>query len=184
MSIALFLIMLAACAVLMAVEHNGARTTLGMKFRGDVQRETMFLAQWGQAVSTPLCALLIWQLDPSRRWPAVLLVVTVVATATVALILKRLLGRVRPNREGAGRFLGPAWRRASHRESFPSSHSACAMAASVFLAHLYPAAALIFLGLGVATAVLRYILEAHWPSDVLAGVALGYAMAWVGLRFV
>jgi len=35
-----------------------------------------------------------------------------------------------------------------------------------------------FWGLAIACAVLRYVLDAHWPSDVLGGSALGYGVAF------
>ena len=74
-------------------------------------------------------------------------------------------------------ILGPSWKHANYRESFPSSHSACAVALSVVLAAYYPPAAVTFWVLAIACACLRYVLDAHWPSDVLGGIALGYAVA-------
>ena len=185
MSIPILLVLLAACAASLLIERSGARTTLQLSFKGDVKRETAFLAQWGQSVATPLVALLIWQLDkPRRPYTALIFVASVLVSSGTCLVLKRVFGRVRPNRENAGKFLGPSWRHANYRESFPSSHSACAMCSSIFLAHLYPAAAVTFWGLGITTAVLRWLLDAHWPSDVIAGLALGYVIAYVGLQFV
>jgi membrane-associated phospholipid phosphatase len=49
---------------------------------------------------------------------------------------------------------------------------------TLVLARLYPQAALIFWTLAIICAVIRYLMDAHWPSDVLAGFALGYAIAW------
>lgn len=184
MSIPLLLILIAACAVMLLVERSGVRTTLHLTFKGDVKRETLFLQQWGQSVATPLAALLVWQLDTSsRRVAAALAVVAAPAMGSVScFVLKRLLGRVRPNRENQGKFLGPSLKHDNARESFPSSHSACAVALSVTLAHLYPAAAVTFYGLGLVTALLRYVLDAHWPSDVIGGVALGYGCAYAALK--
>jgi membrane-associated phospholipid phosphatase len=95
------------------------------------------------------------------------------------MLAKRLFGRVRPGRANAGKFLGPSWKHASFRESFPSSHSACAMALSVVLSRIYPAAGITFLALAVVCGVLRYLMDAHWPSDVLAGWSVGYVLAHV-----
>jgi membrane-associated phospholipid phosphatase len=86
---------------------------------------------------------------------------------------------VRPRRENAGKFLGPTWKHANWRESFPSSHSACAIALSVSLSILYPQAMVVFWSFGIITAVLRYLMDAHWPSDVLVGVAWGYVVGHV-----
>jgi undecaprenyl-diphosphatase len=179
----LLLILLVTCALMMLLEWRGVPTTLRLTFKGDVKRETAFLAQWGQSIATPLVVLIVWQLDPPHRRDAFFMLGGVVSTSVICFLLKRLLGRVRPNKEGAGKFLGPSFGHDSKRESFPSSHSACAIALSVFLAHLYPPAAITFIGLGITTAILRYILDAHFPSDVLGGVAIGYVAAICALRF-
>lgn len=175
------IILLAACALLMLMERMGFPTTLALSFRGDIKRESRWLAQYGQAVSPVVAALLIWQLDPDAKRHtsgAVALLVAVFGSATAGMIIKRLLGRVRPGREHAGRFLGPTWVHANWRESFPSNHTASAVALSSVLAALYPQAAITFWALAVLCAGLRYILDAHWPSDVVGGAALGYAGAW------
>jgi membrane-associated phospholipid phosphatase len=173
--------LLGACLVLMLLENRGLRTTLALHFKGDVKRETRWLAQYGQSLCTPIAALLVYQLDPgghaTRVHRAIAVVAGVGAASVLALILKRTLGRVRPGRENAGKFLGPSTKHANYRESFPSSHSACAVALSALLAMWYPAAAPTFWGLAIGCAALRYILDAHWPSDVLAGIALGYVVA-------
>jgi len=181
MSWTVLIVLVSACAVVMLLERLGAPVTLDLHFKGDVKRETRWLAQYGQSVCTPVAALLVYQLDASgpgvRLWRALGVLGAVSAASVSALILKRLLGRVRPGREHAGKFLGPALRHANYRESFPSSHSACATALSVVLAVYYPQAAATFWGLAIACAMLRYVLDAHWPSDVLGGVALGYGLA-------
>jgi membrane-associated phospholipid phosphatase len=176
----LFFSLLAACAILMALEWRGLKTTLQLEMKGDVKRETRWLAQYGQALCTAIVVLLVFQLDPNhpgvrRAWLAIL--IAVAGTSVVNLVLKRAASRVRPGRENAGKFLGPRVSHANWRESFPSSHSACAVSLSVMLAILYPPGAATFWGLALACALLRYVLDAHWPSDVLGGIALGYGMA-------
>lgn len=175
------IVLVAACAILMLLERLGMPTTLDLHFKGDVKRETRWLAQYGQSVCTPVAALLVWQLDPGSAVPRLHRTIAILAAVSAAsifsMLLKRTLGRVRPGREHAGHFLGPSLNHANYRESFPSSHSACAVALSVLLAIFYPAAAPTFWGLAIACAVLRYILDAHWPSDVLGGIALGYSCA-------
>lgn len=170
-------ILLVLCAVLMILESRGLRTTLSLTFKGDIKRESRWLAQYGQAVCTILAAVFMAQLDPLWRKRMIPLVVAVVVTSIVGTAIKRLVSRVRPDRENAGKFLGPSWSHANFRESFPSSHSASAVALTVMLAGFYPAAAPTFWTLALVCAVLRYLLDAHWPSDVLGGIALGYGTA-------
>jgi membrane-associated phospholipid phosphatase len=173
------------CGVLLIVERAGVRTTLTLTFKGDVKRETRFIAQYGQAVCTIVAVILVLQLDRARgKHVAVPLVVATFGVSLVCTLIKRLTGRVRPDREDAGRFLGPSWKHANYRESFPSSHSANAVAMSAVLAAAYPPAAPTFWTLALLCAGLRYILDAHWPSDVVGGVAVGYLAArvcWWGL---
>lgn len=174
------------CAGLMLLERRGLKTTLKLTFKGDIKRESRWLAQYGQAVCTALAAILVWQLDPLRRSKVLPLVAAVIIATIIATLIKRLVSRVRPDRENAGKFLGPSWSHANYRESFPSSHSASAVALTVMLSILYPAAAPTFWVLALTCAGLRYLLDAHWPSDVLGGIAIGYGIAhgvaWYAFR--
>src|SRR3954471_20069461 len=176
-------VLLGICALLMIFERLGLPTTLQLQFKGDVKRETRWLAQYGQAVSAIVAAAIVWQLD-RRDQPArsLSILFASVGAALVGMIVKRLLGRVRPGREHAGRFLGPTWKHANFRESFPSNHTASAVAMSAVLAHLYHPAAITFWTLAIMCAMLRYVLDAHWPSDVVGGVALGYVAAVLSMQ--
>ena len=161
----------------MLLESRGLPTTLALHFKGDLKRESRWLAQYGQFVCTAVAVILVWQLDPNRRKEAIATVIAVIAASLISTLIKRLVSRVRPGRPEAGKFLGPSWKHANFRESFPSSHSACAVALTVMLAALYPQAAATFWALALICAVLRYLMDAHWPSDVLGGIALGYVVA-------
>src|SRR3954470_11495786 len=169
--------LLAASLLLIVLERLGLPTTLSLSFKGDVKRESRWLAQYGQSVCAAIAALLVYQLESNkdhggRAGLAILL--SVFGAAIAGLIIKKLLGRVRPGREDAGKFLGPSFKHANYRESFPSNHTASAVAMSAVLAHLYHPAAITFWTLAILCAMLRYVLDAHWPSDVVGGVALGY----------
>jgi membrane-associated phospholipid phosphatase len=167
----------ALCVALLIAERKGLRTTLELTFKGDVKRESRWFAQYGQSACTPVASIIVTSLDP-RGWKVGLLVVVApLVTSTSVMILKRLFGRVRPNRENAGKFLGPSFKHANYRESFPSSHSACAVALTVALVFLYPNGFIIFWVLAGICALLRYVLDAHWPSDVVGGIAIGYVLA-------
>lgn len=163
------------CFVMMLVERSGVRTTLQANFKGDLKRESRWWAQYGQGACSAAVAVLLYQLDRRHQAAAIAVLVAAFGASAVCMLIKRAVGRVRPNRDNAGKFLGPTLKHANFRESFPSSHSASAIALSLVLAQLYPPAALTFWVLGIGCAALRYLMDAHWPSDVLGGIALGAA---------
>src|SRR5438034_1770131 len=106
------IVLAAACVVFFVLERLGVPTTLELHFKGDVKRETRWLAQYGQGVCTAVAALLVWRMDkdPRHKNAVLAIIVAVAATSLMATLIKRLLGRVRPRRENAGQFLGPTWR--------------------------------------------------------------------------
>jgi undecaprenyl-diphosphatase len=65
--------------------------------------------------------------------------------------------------------------------SMPSGHAATAFAGAVALAYLWRRGAPFFLLLAAAIAFSRVYVGVHYPGDVLAGAALGAAVAtaWV-----
>lgn len=65
--------------------------------------------------------------------------------------------------------------------SFPSGHTMHATAFIVQLAVYYPDVMWLMLPFAVSVAVSRVILGLHYPSDVLAGVLIGWALARTSL---
>jgi undecaprenyl-diphosphatase len=66
--------------------------------------------------------------------------------------------------------------------SFPSGHAQTAFTAAVYLALLFPRGAVLFLALAALVGLSRVALGVHYPSDVLAGAALGAALAFAAFR--
>ena len=101
-----------------------------------------------------------------------------VSSGVVNVVLKRVFGRVRPDLENlrTERRL----RREPGSLSFPSGHSssAAAFVAGVALEHSAAGAALTPLALGVGYS--RVHVGVHYPGDVLAGLAVGGAVAAAG----
>ena len=114
-----------------------------------------------------------------NRWVPVFLVTVMVGDVVLVNTIKGILDRVRPTFDPIAEKLGP---------SFPSGHSAAAAAfyaaAALVLARRRspPTRALLAGGavaIAVAVACSRVLLGVHWMSDVIAGLAFGWA--WFGI---
>ena len=93
-------------------------------------------------------------------------------------LIKRIIGRARPvNFEEWGTF-GFSPFQGSRFESFPSGHATTIGALFMALALLLPRYRLVFLVVGVWIGMTRIMVGAHYPSDVVAGLAYG---AWFAL---
>jgi membrane-associated phospholipid phosphatase len=88
-------------------------------------------------------------------------------------IVKRLIGRARPNRvEGADiHFVPFSWD--SNFASLPSGHSTTAFATAVALGALFPWARVPLFVIAAAIALSRIVVGAHYPSDIIAGAVFG-----------
>lgn len=93
------------------------------------------------------------------------------ATAVVAnLVIKPLVGRTRPPGSGKSR-LGPV------TSSFPSGHAATDLAFALGAAQEIP---VLFIPLGAGTTAAHWSVvrsRGHYPSDVIAGGVLAFAVA-------
>ena len=122
-----------------------------------------------------LVVIVVEMIRAPNRWVPPFLITVLVGEVLLVNVVKQLLDRVRPSFNPIAATLGP---------SFPSGHSATAAAlyASVALvlarkrsprtrALLAGAAA----GIAVGVATSRVMLDVHWLSDVIAGLAFGWA---------
>jgi undecaprenyl-diphosphatase len=66
--------------------------------------------------------------------------------------------------------------------SFPSGHTLHAVAFTLVACSYYPGLAPILVPFAVLTAASRVVLGLHYPSDVLAGAAIGAAVALASFR--
>lgn len=197
---------------------DGPISALAGRFqaRGDVRRELEAVQQYGALGSLLITAGVIWLLDAGRRRRLLDLLAAVCLTGVAVMLIKALVGRPRPKFDdphffpgplgvyplGSGRGLHHAWEFwstiSSDLWSLPSSHTAYAVTLSVFLATLYPRLAPLAWALAALVGLCRVLFVAHYPTDVVAGAALGLATAlpvvrgfwgvraldWVWLRLV
>jgi len=128
------------------------------------------------AIAVMAIALAIVELRRvGNRWLIPFLLVVTLGDSAVTNVIKAAVDRARPTFNPAAASLGP---------SFPSGHSSQAAA-------FFAAAALLLarrrsrrtrsllvgfaVGLAVAVACSRVLLDFHWVSDVVAGLTLGWA---------
>ena len=91
------------------------------------------------------------------------------ASALTTVALKRSVGRPRP--------LNP-----EDTYSMPSGHATVAFSAATALSHRYPKWRVAFYTVAGGVAFARVYLGRHYPSDVLAGAAVGVGMTRLVLR--
>ena len=122
---------------------------------------------------------LVDMLGHRGRWAWLFLLVVLAGMELAQLGAKELVGRVRPTLDPVAATLGP---------SFPSGHSATAAAfwaaAALIVGRTLPRPArqgviAAAVAIAVAVAASRVLLDLHWLSDVVGGLALGWA--WFAL---
>ena len=100
-----------------------------------------------------------------------------IASASANVLAKRLVGRTRPDLP----LSLPAG--GCRTTSFPSGHAASAAAFATGVALEVPALAVPVGGLAAVVGASRVVSRVHYPSDVLAGFALGTAAGLLTLRW-
>ena len=111
-----------------------------------------------------------WLADPVHRPAYARTAKTVLGVYAFNQLIKFTARRPRPRLEGLPPLSGTL-----SGLSYPSAHSATSFAAARTLSPVMPAPALY--SLAGALALSRLYLGLHYPSDILAGAALGWAVA-------
>ncbi|WP_030318288.1 phosphatase PAP2 family protein [Streptomyces flavochromogenes] len=106
-----------------------------------------------------------------------------VASASANLLGKRLVRRPRPDREAA-RVVVSRHVPMPDSASFPSGHTASAVAFATAVGVVFPPAAVPLQVLAMAVGYSRVHTGVHYPGDVAAGAVLGIASAAVSLTAV
>jgi len=132
----------------------------------------------GETVSVVIVAIVVAGVELARtrsRWVAPFLGAVILGDKLLTAGVKELVDRARPEIEAVAATLGP---------SFPSGHTSTAAASWAAFALVAgrwwgrrpgPALAGAAVGIAVAVALSRVLLDVHWLTDVLGGLALGWA---------
>ena len=117
----------------------------------------------------------LWIVSPARRMAVWRLLLAIgLAGLITDGIVKPLVGRTRPYVDHPEyRELLPPPR----DHSFPSGHASTAAAGALSFARILPATAWPAAALALLIGTSRVALGVHFPSDVLAGFAIGYLCA-------
>ena len=111
--------------------------------------------------------------DERERKQADHVVLSVVATAILPHVLKRLIDQERPDRRVVhGRRHGIP-RSGKPYDAFPSGHAMHVGAVASAISWAFPKSAPLAWGVGGLVAATRIVLLAHWTTDVFAGLAMG-----------
>lgn len=96
-------------------------------------------------------------------------------------VIKQSTGRTRPFELHSAIFqnIPPL-----DKYSFPSGHTLHAVAFTVVLVHYYPQWAIVAIPFTLLVALSRLILGLHFPTDVVAGAAIGATVATLSLYLV
>jgi undecaprenyl-diphosphatase len=132
----------------------------------------------GETVTVVVVAVVVAIVDFRRtrnRWVPPFLLAVILGDKLLTEAVKQLVDRARPTIEAVAATLGP---------SFPSGHTSTAAASWAAFAlvagrwwsrRAWPALTGIAVGIAVGVACSRVLLDVHWLTDVLAGLALGWA---------
>jgi membrane-associated phospholipid phosphatase len=132
----------------------------------------------GETVTVVVVAIVVAGVEIARtrsRWVVPFLVAVILGDKLLTETIKQLVDRARPTIEAVAATLGP---------SFPSGHTSTAAASWAAFAlvagrwwgrRAWPTLAGLAVGIAVAVAASRVLLDVHWLTDVLGGLALGWA---------
>jgi membrane-associated phospholipid phosphatase len=196
-------VLVAALLVWLLVPYDDVllRAVASLNVGGDLRRELEAAQQYGQTLSSLLVALVIWLQDPARRRRLADWAVAFAVTGILATSLKILLGRPRPTLDEPHMFIGPlgayplglevgfrsSWHfwdvHTTKLWSMPSSHTAYIAVMAVFIATTYPRLKYLVFPMIAVVGFGRALTGAHYITDIIAGAALGLAVAHTVIVF-
>lgn len=145
--------------------------------------DTAMLCVTYSATSAVLWLVLAFLLTCSRRYRKMgvaVIVSVLVAYVVVDVVMKPLIDRPRPFEFADVALLVDA----PTTSSFPSGHTASSFAAATAILVYDRRAGAVAVLYAALVGFSRLYLFVHWPTDVLAGAAVGIAVALLAIRFM
>ena len=155
---------------------------------GDVRRLVQLSELFAHGSGFVIIILGIWSLAPDLRRFLPRMITAYLLTGVLGNLIKLVIWRYRPSailtgaQAEAEAFAGTIWQTHNNAsvfnveyitQSFPSCHSAAVAALAISLCILLPRGRYLFFGMAGLACLQRIFFNAHWPSDVMAGIALG-----------
>ncbi len=133
------------------------------------------ISRLGDGIAWYLLMLGLLEADPGAAWPGVLhMAAAGLACTCLYKLLKR--GTLRPRPFQVHQHID-AGTQPLDQFSFPSGHTLHAVAFTLIACSYHPALAWVLVPFTLLVAASRMVLGLHYPSDVLAGAALGALVA-------
>jgi undecaprenyl-diphosphatase len=184
------LVLAIAAAGVSSLDLGARQWIQSLGLRGDLERVIKLMEIFAHGTGLLVTLALIWTLAPDYRLRLPRLLAAYGLAGLTVNLIKVLVPRLRPS-AGPEASLPAGWGNWEYlSQSFPSGHSAAAVALALSLALLFPRGRVVFLILATLACLQRIIFDAHWPSDVLAGAAIGvwavavvYRTAWAERLF-
>lgn len=184
-------VLLAAAAACVAVDTRVVAALGQEGLPGDLVRLVHLSEVFAHGMGVAGILACLYVVDRARRARLVRAAVATGIAGLGGILLKLPLLRLRPE-EFFQRFGRDApgwwsfqpwgavpwdqwWDRQWH--SFPSGHAATAAGLAVALSWVYPQGRVVFTVLAVLACLQRVVAHAHFPSDVLAGAAVGILLS-------
>ena len=150
--------------------------TKGFQYRKSVK----FISSSGDGIWYFLIAATLLLLEPTQGYEFFFAgIIAYTFDVSLYLILKNLIKRDRPA-DGIGNY--KAWITPSDKFSFPSGHTAAAFLFASLVAHFYPLFAIPCFVWASLIGASRVLLGVHYPTDTVAGAALGISCAFIGIH--
>jgi undecaprenyl-diphosphatase len=122
-----------------------------------------------------LAAIYLWLKSPHRAVAAVLMVLAIGAADLLTVrVVKPQVARTRPCKVDPVHVAHPLG--CGSGTSFPSAHASNSAAAAMVFAWGAPRLSTLGMAIALLVGISRVYLGVHWPTDVIAGWALGAAV--------